>query len=464
MLPTIAEHHTIILRLPSSAFKLITINPKATTCSIGKFGSFNANDLVGHAYGYTYEIQADKSLKILTAESLEKIEEEEVGNNEFIVDEQNQGLSHEEIRALRDSGDREALIEKLKQNNKSFELKTEYSKEKYTARKMAKFAPRFTTIPPTIFDVIDFLLDKDAEKILHVNQESMGYLLNTADVRPGGHYLVVDDVAGLLVSAVLERGANVTLIHDTEHPNIDSIKYFPQYDPETVLESGRVKALNWEQVMDKETVLAELESYITARQQSDNPRDVDRTRKRQQTRDAVEEFHKTDFDGCLVMSTYTPTSIVPPLLPRIAASRKLAVYSAHREPLLALRHAPLTELLAPCIAEVRAREYQVLQGRTRPVMTKRGEWGFVYHAIKVERLDGVTAVGKNQKGKEKRNADANTAKKAKAAATSGAGDEAAGAVKQVLISRDSTADDSEMMDGEGADTEEPEPSTKRIKV
>lgn len=437
MLPIISENHTIMLRLPSGSFKLITFNAENTMCSLGKFGSFNARELIGHPYGYTYEIQADKSLKVLSGEVLKKMEEE-VGNNEFIVDdnESNQVLSHDQIRALRDSGDREALIEKLKQNNKSFELKTEYSKEKYTARKMAKFAPRFTTIPPTLFDVISFLTDKDAEKILNINQESMGFLLNTADVRPGCHYLVVDDVSGLLVAGLLELGANITMIHDTEHANVDSVKYFPQFDTETLFKTGRLKALNWEQVSHKDTVLAELDAYIEAKTGTEHPKDLEKLEKRHALKAAVNDFHDTTFDGCLVMSAYTPLSVITPLLPRLGNSRKIAVYSPYREPLLELRHAPLPELLMPCIKELRAREYQVLQGRTRPVMTKRGEWGYVYHAIKVQRLEGVTAVGKNQIAREKHGSATKTAKK-RAAVTESTG-KTNGGVKPLVLQTEST--------------------------
>ncbi|CCG80530.1 tRNA (adenine-N(1)-)-methyltransferase non-catalytic subunit [Taphrina deformans PYCC 5710] len=415
MLPSIAENHSIIIRLPSGAYKLITVRPDSSNCSLGKFGTFDANHLLGHPYGYTYEIQSDKSLRILTAETLKRIEEE-VGNNEFIVDdnEMNQVMSHQEIRALRDAGDRDALIEKLKQNNKSFDLKTEYSKEKYTARKMAKFAPRFTTIPPTLFDVISFLTDKDPEKIMNVNQESMAFMLSAADVRPGGHYLVVDDVSGLLVAGLLELGANVTMIHDTEHANIDSVKYFPQFNSERLFAEGRLKALNWEQAIHRDTVLEDLDEYINDKKESTHIKDIEKVEKREAMKRAVIEFHDTTFDGLLVMSSYTPIGVLKPLLPRLGTSRKVVLYSPYREPLLALRHEPLPELLMPSIKELRAREYQVLQGRTRPVMTKRGEWGYVYHAIKVERLDGVIAIGKNQVAREKNNA---AAKKKATAAT-----------------------------------------------
>lgn len=457
MLPVIAKHHTVILRLPSGAFKLITINPNASVCSLGKFGSFNANDLIGHAYGYTYEIQADRALRILTTDTLRKLEDDELGNNEFIVDDQdtNQSLSHDEIRALRDSGDREALIEKLKQNNKSFDLKTEFSKEKYTARKMAKFAPRFTVIPPTSFDVTTFLADKDPERILRVNQESLAYMLNAADIRPGCDYLVVDDVAGLLVAAVLERGANVTMIHDTEHANLDIIKYFPQFSHDTLIQSGRVKTFSWEEVADPEGVFAEIDAYLLAKSTSDLSRDIVRVAHRKQLRQSIEEFHETTFDGCLVMSDFTATSIVPVVLPRISTSRKIVVYSAYREPLLTLRHQNFPELLSPGITELRAREFQVLQGRTRPVMTKKGEWGYVYHAIKVERTEGVHAISKNHKATEKKNVEVKAAKAAAAASNGGF---------QVIIRREST-EDADMQDSDhDLDISQSEQPTKRVKL
>jgi len=47
----------------------------------------------------------------------------------------------------------------------SFGLKTEFSKDKYRARKAAKFSKQFTVLEPTVFTVCDHLFNKDNQKV-----------------------------------------------------------------------------------------------------------------------------------------------------------------------------------------------------------------------------------------------------------------------------------------------------------
>ena len=408
---TIQLGHNVILRLPSGTYKVINISETNTSCSLGKFGTFDTSHLLGQEYGLSYEIQEDKTLKSLTVENLQTLEEEVASdvlpddvesvaaNNEFIVDHQesNQVLSHEEIRALRDgTHDRAALIEKLKQNNKSFALKTSFSQAKYMKRKMSKFIKRFTTIPATIFDVLEYLISKDADRVMQITQESLAYFLNTADIRPGCEYLVVDETSGLLSCALLERGANVTIIHETEHVNLDILKYLPQFSQDELIETKRVRSLSWEEAVDTAPVLAELDQYIESKGASKYSRDQDKARKRALHKDAIIRHRDHMYEGLLVMSEHTPVSILTHLLPHINYSRKVAVYSTYREPLLTLRHHDFDgSLLMPNITELRARGFQILPGRTRPVMTQRGEYGYVYHAIKVKPTQGINATGKH---------------------------------------------------------------------
>ncbi len=56
----ITSGSTVILRMPSGRTKAAEINP-GKQVSLGKFGSFKADDLIGMPYGFTYEIQQDPS-------------------------------------------------------------------------------------------------------------------------------------------------------------------------------------------------------------------------------------------------------------------------------------------------------------------------------------------------------------------------------------------------------------------
>ena len=54
----------VYLRLPSGMMKLVTLE-KGSTISIGKFGSFEADHIIGKPFGPTYEIKPDGSLDIM---------------------------------------------------------------------------------------------------------------------------------------------------------------------------------------------------------------------------------------------------------------------------------------------------------------------------------------------------------------------------------------------------------------
>lgn len=60
----VSANQPALLRLPSGMTKQVVLEP-GKTVSIGKFGSFAADDVIGRPYGPTYEIQADGHLEIM---------------------------------------------------------------------------------------------------------------------------------------------------------------------------------------------------------------------------------------------------------------------------------------------------------------------------------------------------------------------------------------------------------------
>lgn len=60
----VSANQPALLRLPSGMTKQVVLEP-GKTVSIGKFGSFAADDVIGRPYGPTYEIQADGQLQIM---------------------------------------------------------------------------------------------------------------------------------------------------------------------------------------------------------------------------------------------------------------------------------------------------------------------------------------------------------------------------------------------------------------
>lgn len=60
----VPANEPVLLRLPSGMTKQVVLTP-GKSVSIGKFGTFPADQIIGRAFGPTYEIKADGSLEVM---------------------------------------------------------------------------------------------------------------------------------------------------------------------------------------------------------------------------------------------------------------------------------------------------------------------------------------------------------------------------------------------------------------
>ncbi|CCJ28596.1 unnamed protein product [Pneumocystis jirovecii] len=346
----IQPNSCIFLRLPSKLLKFIVVKPN-TTINLGKFGTFSTNDIIGHPYGFTYEIYNHK-LKIIKSNEIYEIEDEITNNKETIDDSFNQQLTYDEIMLLKQDKclSSHDIINKIISSHKTYDQKTAYAKDKYIRKKIQKYQKGFTVIFPTIWEISEHILMKNFMKIMDLRAEIIAYILNLGNVQPNGRYIVVDETSGLLVAAILERmnrTGQVIYIHTNEHPNLDSCKYFGQdYLPEKLIQENILLTLNWLDIIDRNQ---KLELFIA--------------------------------------STYEPSSILPHLIPSIAGSCPIIIYSPYREVLISTSHYISSrnthDILAPIISEIRHRQYQTLSNRIHPFMTSRAFMGYVLSTIKV---------------------------------------------------------------------------------
>src|SRR5271170_2134248 len=83
VLQTIQPCKNAIVRLPSENFKVVDLKPNSylfsrgrsllsRSISLGKFGTFNANQLFGKPYGPSWEILPNKDIKLLEREVQEE--------------------------------------------------------------------------------------------------------------------------------------------------------------------------------------------------------------------------------------------------------------------------------------------------------------------------------------------------------------------------------------------------------
>ncbi|KAG8769967.1 tRNA (adenine(58)-N(1))-methyltransferase non-catalytic subunit trm6 [Ceratobasidium sp. 428] len=385
----------LLLRLPNGELKLVKIpdGDGRGDIKLGKYGIFRSEGLLGHPFGLSYEIGEKKGLHVVAQKAIEDIEETDA-TNELINDDGHfvQPLTAQEISALKDGGAHVTeIIKRQIEAHTNYQLKNEYSKEKYRKRKEAKFSRGFTIVEPTLFDVCEYHFRRDPSKIRDLRPHSLGQLLNTANVRPGARMLVCDDVSGLLVAGVLERlggTGRCIAITDVDGPSafpiVSHMNFELQVNSPTILST-----INWAAADEDYTPLATTLPTEPAGGQFQSNKEQTKLRKRKATAsvltDLREELFSGEFDGLIVASQFEPFSIIEKLSQYVAGSGTIAVYSPFSQPLIEAqsRMRPIPTYLAPNVTEAWHREYQVLPGRTHPHMNMPGAGGFILSAIRV---------------------------------------------------------------------------------
>ncbi|TFK41846.1 Gcd10p family-domain-containing protein [Crucibulum laeve] len=376
----------VLLRLPNSDIRSIKTE-KDSTVVVGKFGSFYANELIDQPYGLTYEI-ADKKLTIVPPRTLQEVEDTDA-TNELINDgEFVQPLTIDEIQVLKQSGVHASdIIKKQIEQHANYSLKTEYSKEKYKKRKEAKYSKSFTTIEPTLFNVCEYWFNKDQNRIRDLRADTLSQMLNLANIRPGGRYLVVDDASGMVVSGILERmggEGRVLSICDTDSPPAYPVISHMNFNSSI---TDILVSLNW--------ATAE-EDYMPIIPPSDIPADQvksERQKSRLNKRRAVTELLRStredlfsgEFNSLVIATEYDPYSVIERLAPYLGGSASIVVHNPHIQVLsdLQTKLRALPDYLCPTVTEAWLRRYQILPGRTHPMMAMSGSGGFLLHTIKV---------------------------------------------------------------------------------
>ena len=496
--------------------------------SLGKFGSFQANQVLTRPFYLTFEIldraeiRNGRELRVVSAAELHAdalIQQAETSgisqdgaqgcgdgendaavdsrNNKNIVDSpSNQRLTMADIEALKsdDNGSAKEIIAKILRSHSMIDQKTTFSLAKYTLRKKKKYMRRFCVLPLDVLALTDWLMnERDFGKVMELRNEMLGLIGCWANVHHAedlslemqlsGQYLVVDDTGGLVVAAMAERmgilyteaddyaavengqpenqeqnlsapeqsrkghheipamsapSNTITLLHSNSQPNLALLKYF-SFDANTPPSHHplytHLKTLSWLQLLypDSDPAYTEPEVVspdILASWKSSKRSGYYRKRRRwTRIKSVVDSTRRGGFHGLVLATLTSPVSILHHAVSLLAGSAQVVVYSPHIEPLAELADLyskarrtaflnisedqrvvpsedfPLdpTLLLAPSVQTARLKRWQVLPGRTHPLMTGRGgAEGYVFVGTRVLSAEGnVQARGKTG-GKRRR--------------------------------------------------------------
>ncbi|CAR25508.1 hypothetical protein ZYGR_0A00720 [Zygosaccharomyces rouxii] len=420
-----ADQH-VILKLPSGNWKIVELKPH-TSVSLGKFGAFQVDDIIGYPLGTQFEIyyenqsqpnDDDPKNKNRTPVGKVRIMDEDVGgstegselsnvnssaNNMNLINIGNeiQAMTSEQIEELkRQSISGEEIVAKMIESHSAFHKKTLQSQEKYLNRKKRKFAKYFTVEYLSASFLLQWLLEKgDTQKVLDMSEETVAMLLNVANIRSEGQYLCMDETGGLLVYFMLERmfgGDNnsshtgkIVVLHENEHANLDLLKY-SNYSEKFI--NDHVKTVSLLDFFEPPNE-SEIDSYFKpipkeeARQLKAGKKNAYQRRLKwyYNQHEIVQLSTKSQYDALIIASTLQLSTLVPLLAEKVHGSRPVVCYSQFKEILLELTHTLYTDLrfLAPSISETRVRPYQSVRGKLHPLMTMRGGGGYLMWAHRV---------------------------------------------------------------------------------
>ncbi len=260
------------------------------------------------------------------------------------------------------------------------------------------------------------------------------------------------------LSRPLASSNTITLVHPAAQPNLSLLKYFNHNadipSPNHPL-SSHLHTLSWLQLLSPEH-----DSTYSTRPPSATPEELAamksgkrgqyyrKRRRYARTRAIVDAALAGNFDGLVIAASMNPVTILTHLVPLLRGGAPVVVYSPNVEPLTKLADCystsrrtafiqsppvlkegesltnwkgdedfPLnpTLVIGAGLQTSRVREWQVLPGRTHPLMTSRGgAEGYVFTGTRVIPAEGrVEARGKYNKEKRKKEVEAPPAKKAK---------------------------------------------------
>ncbi|KAK0648341.1 Gcd10p family-domain-containing protein [Cercophora newfieldiana] len=225
----------VVIKLPSGVTKVLSIVPN-TTISLGKYGSFPANLILGRPYHVTYEIQdkrPDESfsrLRIVPASELyEEVFAEEAAagcstpsaaepagvatdgeltlvdaesgeivtrSTEELIETARQTLTQDEIEELKREGNNAGkdVIAKLLSSHTALDQKTSFSLAKYKLLKQKKYIRRFQILPMDVATLAHWQLEeREASKIMDMRAEMLALVGCWGNVHYGGEDVFLED-------------------------------------------------------------------------------------------------------------------------------------------------------------------------------------------------------------------------------------------------------------------------------
>ncbi|KAK5638445.1 hypothetical protein RI129_012740 [Pyrocoelia pectoralis] len=372
------------------------------TVTLGK-DVIDIDAVLGHRYDETFRMVLKSGTKRtymleevsqLTLTNNTQVEESGIDNRDIIDDGKSQTLSKSEIENLRDralsSGD---IVQKLVENSRTFNSKTEYSQEKYLKKKEKKYFEYIQVRKPSIRLLAQMFYRQDPNKTLGIRLDDLSQLLTYANVHSDGHYLLYDSgTSGLVAASILN-----SIGHDTRG-------HLVHMHPGNECQKSALQAMHFPDEQQRRCINVNLYSVLRCYHQNDIPElttETD-TAKRKQTEEDTQQRKKPTWqyeneracrilreqvDGLIIVAKEHPVNVTKELIAFLKGDRCVVVFSLVREPLqdLYFHLKERTDFVSINLSSNFMRSYQVLPERTHPEVSMNFG-GYILTAYKLIKL------------------------------------------------------------------------------
>ena len=272
-----------------------------------------------------------------------------------------------------------ALIELLVDNSATFTQKTEFSQEKYIARKKRKHAVELYTLEANTVNCWDTQLTREPARLLHMRVDTLAALLQYGDVRAGQYVMCVESTHGSVLGAMAKRmggdGLLLNVVQQTDiRPNcplqslplpnpvpFGCMKGALTADEQSIALSVPYQLLQDDALLQRLAAADEVHAYSDAAQ-------------------ALSE----GVDSLVVCSKLDCVEVLSVCFPFLRPGGSFVVHCGFAAPLASLHRTLRMNGLAVRVELTEAwyREYQVLTNRTHPHVNQSHNAGYLLAGVK----------------------------------------------------------------------------------
>lgn len=224
--PRVAEGDWVLIVDNETKFSFAYATRTATV-KMGK-KPIRCEALIGAAYGSFFDVVNGKLIPTNPNAHKEALEDlvgdESTGtaavDNRHLSDYNNtQGMTQDEVKDMKEAGQKTELVRKLAENSASWNKRTEYSQQKYILKKTQKHQVLVQVVRPTAALITKAYFAKKAFRTLHMRPDTIAHIMSLSNLQSGLRTLIIDDCIGLILGTALERANGRGAVYNLHQGN-----------------------------------------------------------------------------------------------------------------------------------------------------------------------------------------------------------------------------------------------------